>query len=378
MSDATPSAVVQVAERLLPFHDTNERLGELLAMCVGRLMLKAARKDSNWPELFRTEDIRHIADWLKGSIINDAEWLRKVDEQGRPLKLLKFSSMEGITKEADKTMRIEAQKLRNVILSEGDEEFHSSLSNGMYLVRLLTSTALDRESVEMQHCIGQGAYDELLDDEAFEFLSLRDRFGKAHATLEITDGVITQLQGKQNEPPIKEYIEALLPFLMKHRLDIYIPARLCGFVVDVNGRWHQLDNLPRNLKVADLDLTGVDITSLPDGLKVNGNLFVAKTPLTELPRGLIVGRNLYMYRTGIKRLEAATIGGSLFASNSALEYIAEDVKIGSSIYIKGSSVRHIPDSIDGRTAVFTSDGMMKASAFNALTAESAPVEVRPR
>lgn len=180
MPDQT--TITLVAEKLAPFHGADERLGTLLALCVGRLMLKAARGGQDWSGISRDDDIRHVADWLKAAVVNDAGWLRNVDEHGRPRKLLKFGTMESLLKEADKAMRIEAQKLRGK-LGDGDEVLYAELSDGLHLVRLLTPAALDRESGEMQHCIGNGGYDDLVEDGDHLFLSLRDRHGKAHATL---------------------------------------------------------------------------------------------------------------------------------------------------------------------------------------------------
>lgn len=88
------------------------------------------------------------------------------------------------------------------------------MDDGYYVVRLMTPEALDRESGVMQHCIGQGAYDHKLEDGNFVYLSMRDRFGKAHATMEldvrpVRGPILVQCQGKQNRPPEAAYVGLL-------------------------------------------------------------------------------------------------------------------------------------------------------------------------
>ncbi len=172
------SFVSEIEERLRPYHGGDERLGLLLSYCVGRLMLRTAKAGGDWREIARDEELRHIADWLKAAIVNENAWLKNVDEWGRPKKLLKFSSIEDIIKEADKAMLKATQRLGSVKLVEGDEELYAHLEDGSYLVRLKTPAALDRESAQMQHCIGNGSYDDELDKPDNLYLSLRDKHGK--------------------------------------------------------------------------------------------------------------------------------------------------------------------------------------------------------
>lgn len=363
MPDQT--TITLVAEKLAPFHGADERLGTLLALCVGRLMLKAARGGQDWSGISRDDDVRHVADWLKAAVVNDADWFRNVDEHGRPRKLLKFGTMEGLLKEADKAMRIEAQKLRGVKLGDGDEVPYAELSDGLHLVRLLTPAALDRESGEMQHCIGNGGYDDLVEDGDHLFLSLRDRHGKAHATLEIEDGAVIQLQGKQNKLPLQKYLDALVPFMRANRFAAFFPARLLGYVVDIKGNWHPLDDLPGGLRVSgDLDVSGTGITALPEGLRVGGSLYIGNTGMTALPEGLTVGRHLYSSHTRLTALPGGLrVGGSLFVSHTGLTALPDDLCVGGDLYIAGTFIEELPDDIHGNKRVVTNEGPMSAAKF---------------
>jgi hypothetical protein len=356
-----------VAQKLAPFHRGDERLGVLLALSVGRLMMKAARAEQEWEAMFRDGDIRHVADWLKASIANEAGWLGNVDAQGRPKKLMKFGTMDAIVKEADKAMLIEAQKLGGVLLSDGDEELVAELSDGMYLVRLTTPAALDRESAVMQHCIGNGGYDELLSEGNFEFLSLRDRHGNAHATLEIEDGCITQLQGKQNRIPARKYVDILVPFMKDFDFQADVPAYDLGYVVDVNGRWHALDTLPDGLVVpGSLNLTGVEITRLPKRLKVQGDLCISKTRITELPEGLAVRHCVYAINTDLEKIcGGVSVGKTLFIGGTPLRELPDDLFVGLDISMKNSLITELPPGLGDNKRIVTSEGPMSAAKFRA-------------
>lgn len=195
-SPETTKLIADVATHLQPLHGDNERLGVLLSLCIGRILLAAARRDEDWRSMMTTGQATHIRDWLQVAIINNADWLSKVDDLNRPKKLMKFGSLEAIVAEADKAMLKAVQSGRRVVLNDKDEEFHAELADGYYLVRLRTPEALDHESAEMRHCIGNGSYDADLANEKMLFLSMRAPNGKARATLEIEDGTVKQIQGK--------------------------------------------------------------------------------------------------------------------------------------------------------------------------------------
>ncbi|NTF23498.1 hypothetical protein G6L37_34575 [Agrobacterium rubi] len=344
--------IALVAAALEPFHRGNDRLGVLLALCVGRLMLKEARDKDDWKDSFPQDKIRHVADWLRAAIVNGASWLDELDTQQRPKKLMKYGSFDRLLKDVDRSMVVEAQKLSNVKITAEDETVVAELADGMYLVRLETPAALDRESAEMQHCIGNGGYDDALDDGRWEYMSLRDKHGKAHATLEIDheENRLEQLQGKQNKRPLPKYIEALVPYLKANRYRTDLRANEIGYVIDVNGHWHPLDNLPEGLRVpGSLHLSGVDIRKLPDGLRVGDCLYLVRSTIECLPRGLRVAK-------------------TLFIGNTSLTYLPDDISVGGSIsmcVVKGpdAPIVDLPDSVDDRTRIVTSDGAMSAARF---------------
>ena len=231
------------------------QVSELLAHSVGRVLINLFKRDQLTKDEYRdyiSTDLVHIKDWLAASVLNNEPWLKNTDEQGRPKKLMKFSTIAQITQEADKAMIKAAQKKLTVSLSKRDEELIMKLSDDFYIVKMLTPEALDRESAYMQHCIGQGAYDEKVRSEEHGYYSLRDRAGKPHVTREIfsphdrDDFVILQIQGKQNQPPISKYALKLEPFFhaYKHAFaNLDILERL-PFISDESGKIHSFEKLP--------------------------------------------------------------------------------------------------------------------------------------
>lgn len=345
--DRVANHIYEVANRLQPFHGDDERLGLLLSLCVGRVMLNAARRSEDWRAVATDSQIRHVSDWLSASIINDSVWLQNVDDRQRPKKLMKFATMAAIVAEADKAMRKAAQTISNISLIEGDEILHQELGDGHYIVRLLTSAALDRESAMMQHCIGNGAYDERVNHPNYVYLSLRSPSGKAHATLEIQEGEITQLSGKQNKTLIKAHMDRLIPFLRRSKYRAGVPATELGYVVDEDGVWHALDALPEGLRVAgNLELEDCPINALPVGLKVSGSLYLQRSRVTTLPEGLEVGGDLNLYCTSVAVFpETFKVRGSLYLSQTLIDRLPEGLNVGGDLHLSRSPISALPKGL---------------------------------
>jgi hypothetical protein len=328
-----PDTVTEVFELLAPFCGGDARIGRLMELCAGRVLLKAIQQGHDGRSLATDMQLSHIADWIKAAIVAGEPWIVKVDNLDRPKKLMKFSSIKAICAEADKAMLKAGQRLATISLVEGDEALFADLGDGYRLVRLLTPEALDRESGQMQHCIGNGGYDDLLTDASTVYLSLRDSMGKAHATLEVKGEEISQIQGKQNKPPADKYLDRLAPFIRCRSYHVSIPASYFGHVIDVNGDWHRITNLPDGLTVSgSLDLRGAAITVLPDGLTVCGSLFLTGTSIISLPAGLTVSQNLYLRDTDITILP-------------------DGLTVGKYLDLRGTNVAALPSSIADETII---------------------------
>lgn len=257
----------------------SDEVHRLLMLSVGRVWFnhhsrlgRAVSPDEIQDMMEYHRQLLHIADWLEASVLNNADWLQSTDKHGRPKKLMKFGSLDQIVKEADKAMLKAAQKGFSVQLSQRDERLEAELQGGFFIVELMSTKALDRESAYMQHCIGNGAYDGMLKNDNHRFLSLRDRFNKPHATMHIArmknvaisnktekpgyklfaddalvDGYywnLEQLQGKQNKPPLDKYYEVLVPYLMEMAIAVRRSSNRVPYVADRQLNMHRLSEMP--------------------------------------------------------------------------------------------------------------------------------------
>jgi len=214
--------------RLLPLLEAS--VGRVLANATRREMARLGRAASEHEGLMAVafsmpfaEDFDHILDWLRASVLQEADWLRNTDQRDYPRKLLNCATYEELVQEADKAMdRLNAQRAK--ALGPNDERHAANLAGGYTLVRLLTPEALDLESSRMHHCVGHGSYDRDLIAGDIQILSLRDPDGGPVVTLEIDvrgskyrDGIwphIAQAQGRRNERPEQRHLDSLRPWVI--------------------------------------------------------------------------------------------------------------------------------------------------------------------
>jgi hypothetical protein len=356
-------------DKYLEENVSDESILSLLKLCLGRVL---KRLGVGWKEDVNRDDLRHICDWLSAALLNQSPWLTRVDELGRPKKLMKFSTVKGILAEADKAMLAFVQKQGNLKLTEGEETVWLDLENGYVLVRLLTPTSLDRESSVMQHCIGGGGYDQYLENGERLFLSLRDAYGKAHATAEVrvSDGHILQLQGKQNELPDRRYLSAMriaflrpdfnpseimnrLEFVLSssgQMLDKYDLPPQVEIIGDISFHWpkegfvlpshltvfgafkligYRHSTLPRGLTVhGNFELVDTDIDSLPADLNILGNIDITG-PLKEFPDDFTAPANLRLRSAKFSCFpNNLTVVGSLHLEDCIFPYLPASLKVG--------------------------------------------------
>lgn len=308
------------------------------------------------PRAEMREAIAHIADWLAAALVNDEAWLRDLDEQGRPKKLVKLGSLERVTKEVDKAMLLAAQKgAANLYADEqGHEQTEMVFDGGYRMVRLLTPEALDKESAMMGHCIGSGGYDARVKGGTRAYYSLRDPRGKSHATLEVKCGweelacgrrdALLQCQGKGNWPPVAKYVPFIQSFVKERKLRLGNQAARTADLIEQDGEYYDVFNLPDDFTVeGGLYLNGSAIRALPRGLTVKGDLELWRTPIKTLPEGLRVEGNLCLGGTAIKELpEGLRVGGSLFLDDTAITALPEGLRVGGGLYLDGTAIKELP------------------------------------
>ncbi len=220
-------------------------------------------------------DITHIADWLSAAVTENAQWLSRVDEFGRPKKLMKFGGFREMVREADKAMALAIEKQGVVTVDPAHERIVAQLSDGYAMIEMLSEAALDRESAKMQHCIGNGRYDRDIRSESMRLLSLRDPHGNPHATFRVDrlSSIVVEFQGKQNRDPHPKYMAYIREFMKADGLRFsHGGENRIGMVEDIYGEWHDLTDLPAELETAgSLDLSRIDVCRMPRKLVVNGD-----------------------------------------------------------------------------------------------------------
>jgi hypothetical protein len=354
----TPEQKAEI-ETFIEQMTANEQVRLLLTYCVGRLMIRNARQRKPLQDGIGTLlDVMHVTDWLSAAVVNDAPWLKNTDEQDRPKKLLKFSSFEQIMQEANKAMLIEARKAGVIEIAEGDEELVTTLADGYYVVRLLTPAALDRESGQMQHCIGAGSYDNALAKGSSEFLSLRDAAGNAHATIEVSAGEreIIQLQGKQNKNPDERYIRLLLPMMKEMRLGLNRVYLGKSRFIDNDYSFVDLRNLANGAVIhRHVYIESEGPIAFPDSLEIRGNLSFANCDGVRLPKNLKVTGNLQFDRTdGVTKCDNLEVGGNFRVSECSWDQISDSLDAGS-LLITSSYVSKLADQVSVRQDLLIND-----------------------
>lgn len=271
----------------------DEKTAELLGYSVGRLLL---REGSHWrmkAEGLRLE-IGHVADWLKTAIADGEGWLDRTDSLGRPLKLMKFGDFRQMTAEADKAMFKAIQRSGRAEVDPSHERIHMELDDNYAIVELTSEAALDKESLLMQHCIGNGGYDSDLIGDGFGLFSLRDPFGKPHATLRVDKikRIVMEMQGKQNAAPAHRYMPYIRQYIQAGGLKFaHGGENRLGMVEDIFGEWHDLNALPDDLYTrGSLNMATVGECRMPRRLVVNGD-FVAPPWMDRMPDILHVAGN---------------------------------------------------------------------------------------
>jgi hypothetical protein len=345
----------QIERHLTQFGDSGKVL-EFLALSVGRVLFKHAMAGQVWDRSITTHETRHIRDWLVAAVADDAKWTKRLDLHGRPVKLMKYGKISDITVDADKAMRIAIQKTGRTAAADGDEVTLLRLEDGYSLVRMLSPSALDMESSVMQHCIGNGGYDEHLSDHDILLLSLRDRNGQPHVTFEVhaEENVIVQMQGKQNAKPSAKYWPYIKEIVSS--LEMSVDCDELDFAVDMEGEFHDKRFLPEGFATrGDLSVDLIDLSHLPGNLHVGGALYAQQSMIKSLPRKFHIGGGLFLFGSSIKRLpRGLVVNGPLDVGSTELRGLPSGLIVRGDLKINGTDFEELP-----RDLVF--DGGLLAS-----------------
>jgi hypothetical protein len=385
--DIQKKAVLRLLHAYAP---QNEKVDPLLVVSLGRVLLKGAKRNEDIHSLVTGDQVRHIYDWLKAEVLNGAEWLSNCDEKGRPRKLLKFGSVAQIVQEADQAMEKANQGTGKVSLIEGDEVLIAELEDGYSLVRMLTPAALDRESQVMQHCIGNGGYDDELTKEWARFLSLRDASGNPHVTMDISindDRMnINQIKGKQNAVPIAKYLSILRPWFAEMKATLtYMPER--GLMVSSNEEIYHASELPDDFECKrDFRAHELEGARIPERLKVHGHMSIisydGENTQSHLPEGLYVGGDLTIRSPMIEVISKnTTVKGTLRASCSNISAIGEGLTVFGDCYLANTKIEKLPSKLTVIGKLFIGETQVKeigeSVIFSSLDASGSYLDAVP-
>jgi hypothetical protein len=257
----------------------DDEVFRLLRLCFGRVILN--RKIEDFTKLIR--DVNAGFRWLNRSIEMKSDWLDRVDDLGRPKKLMKFSDVDGIMKEIQKSYSKEAQFFAQTVASCDDEEWYADLDDGYHLVKLRTREALLREGGVLQNCIGDGGYDKSIATGEYQYLVLRDDRCRSHAIAQIGDGnLVCEFLGKQNVVPKDKYLHPFVKFLTEREWPV-VNRWHRGFVIDDCGHIHLTRSAPEKLCLrGNLWFHSCKDVILPNSLTVSGHLDIRGTTIAIL------------------------------------------------------------------------------------------------
>lgn len=117
-------------------------------------------------------------------------------------------------------------------------------------------------------------------------------------------------------------------------------------------KWKVLNNVPltkEDLIIKDsLYLNGLEIESLPEGLKVHGVLNLSSTrKLKSLPSDLYVGGDLYLYKSGIPSLpEGLKVVWQLDLAHTVIESLPESLEVGTTLKLHHSRIKSLPEGLE--------------------------------
>ncbi|MCZ7861790.1 PcfJ domain-containing protein [Agrobacterium salinitolerans] len=342
-------------ERALATHSQDERVNALLDICVGRILKKDARRGNDWTQQYKAETIDHIVEWLAMACAEDAHWLSNMTPEGKPKKLLKFSKVQDVVKEADEFFRKRTANAPKVTEEDStDEKTVFKLDGGYRIVQMLSTTALDREGSLMGHCVGSGGYDTALKTEREMFFSLRDSRNKPHVTMQvrIVDKKVLQARGKQNQYPVTRYAKMISAFSKQEGFDLSGERVGLAALRTPDGDVLDAEDLPEDRVVIAghewgylaLDNQGID--RWPRVVEVIGNVqmdFLAN----DGPEELIVHG---MLRVGFidprARTRAFRVQTLVIEDSADIVTLPTGMVIEDSLLARGSQISTLPDDIN--------------------------------
>lgn len=140
--------------------------------------------------------------YLKGSRLSETDlenmlhWL----EQYKKPEFIQTFSVDKVYHSTQKWLAKLIESGKEVIEEAGDVKVVKELNDGFYLVKLVKESAFKYEGTQMGHCASSYS------NSSSDLYSIRDSHNKPHCTIEVKDGQICQIKGKQNSFVVSKYV----------------------------------------------------------------------------------------------------------------------------------------------------------------------------
>ena len=255
-----------------------------------------------------TDKLTHIRDWLTASNPN-------------PATFNTIKNIDGAYQTAETWFN--KQKVTNTQDGVTGTKLIHTYSDGYKILQLLTPLALDYESQHMGHCVGKGGYDTNVTSGKTIIYSLRDTKNIPHATLEVTDNILEQIKGKQNQPVVEKYRDYIATFINLNNFKDVNDIKSIGMIKLDNKIYtlKQLYEMKDIVVKGDVNLSSMGLTKLPHFKSIGGYLDCRGNQLTSLEGcPTSIGGYLNCYHNQLTSLKgcATYIGGSLNCSGNQL------------------------------------------------------------
>jgi hypothetical protein len=125
------------------------------------------------------------------------------------------------------------------------------------------------------------------------------------------------------------------------------------------GRKSKITSLPKNLKVENLSIESAgNLKSLPQGLQIKENLYISNTSIASLPPDIKVGGNVTLYTDIVSLPPNLVLGGSLAIDSSKMNSLPSGLQVGENLILSlNTQIKSLPDDlqVEGTIAGFKGD-----------------------
>lgn len=176
---------------------------------------------------------------------------------------------------------------RNLRLANKGAYKIMDLNDDYYVAQLFTPAALDYEGEVLEHCVGDGYYDNKVHEPGTEIYSIRNKRGVSYLTLEVNNAKVVQCFGYKNNVPCDASLrKAVRTFMRQENLTVPDTGwnKLIAYIKQ-DGVLYDLFDLPEHfVSKHGMDLAAMNLDKLPNmsKAKINGDFGCPTNKLSNL------------------------------------------------------------------------------------------------